>query len=59
MKIKVLIALFSLIVLVKGNWWAAAVNPVILGFGAAFAANEIEVEPHLMPFKRLKYPKSW
>ena len=28
----------------KGNWWAAAVQPAILGFGAIMAAlNEVEL----------------
>ena len=45
--------------IVRGTWWASAAQPIILGFGAAFAANEIEFEPHLMPFTRLRFPKSW
>ena len=40
--------LYSLTVIVRGAWWAAAVKPVILGFGAAFAAIELDIEP--LPF---------
>ena len=48
-----IIVLYSLTVIVRGAWWAAAVKPVMLGFGAAFAAIDLDIEP--LPF--LPLPK--
>ena len=45
--------LYSLTVIVRGAWWAAAVKPVMLGFGAAFAAIDLDIEP--LPF--ITFPK--
>ena len=38
MKLSDLFVLFTLSVMVKGAWWAVAVQPVILGFGAILSA---------------------
>ena len=38
MKLRYIIAIFTLSVMVKGAWWAAAIQPVILGFGAILTA---------------------
>ena len=46
MKISVIITLFSLIVIVRG-WWAAAAQPVILGLGAAFAVVDLDAQENL------------
>ena len=43
MKFITILTLFSLSIIVKGAWWTAAMQPVILGFGAAFAAHDHEV----------------
>ena len=52
MKISFIFALISLSVIVRGTWWTAAVKPVILGFGAAFAAVDLDLQPDLF----LKFP---
>ena len=52
MKILFIFALISLSVIVRGTWWAAAVKPVILGFGAAFAAVDLDLQSDLF----LKFP---
>ena len=36
-------ALFTLSVIVKSAWWAAAVQPVILSLGAIFSAIDQDV----------------
>ena len=38
MELKVIFALYTLSVIVKGAWWAAAVRPIILSLGAIFTA---------------------
>ena len=43
MKLSSIFALFTLCSIVKGAWWAAAVQPVILGFGAVFTAINLDV----------------
>ena len=43
MKLSSLIALFTLIMMVKGVWWAAGVQPVILSLGAILGAIELDV----------------
>ena len=45
MKLKVILALFTLSVVVKGTWWAAAAQPVILSLGAMLAAVDLDLEP--------------
>ena len=57
MKLSNILVLFSLIVIVKGAWWAAAAQPVLLGFGAVLTAlnqNGLDVESlelkQLLPF---------
>ena len=43
MKIIDILVLFSLSIIVKGTWWAAAVQPVILSIGAVFAAIDLDI----------------
>ena len=43
MKLRDIFVLFTLSVIVKGAWWAAAVQPVILGFGAILSAIDSDV----------------
>ena len=43
MKTSDILVLLSLSVFVNGAWWAAMTQPVILGFGAAFAALDLDV----------------
>ena len=43
MKLKVIFALCTLSVMVKGTWWAAAVQPVILSLGAILGALDLDV----------------
>ena len=43
MKLKVIFALYTLSVIVKGMWWTAAVQPVILSLGAVFTAINLDV----------------
>ena len=59
MKLSSIFALFTLSVIVKGAWWSAAVQPVILGFGAILTALnqdalDVDVQPiewkNLLPF---------
>ena len=48
MKIRDIFALFMLSMIVKGTWWAAAVQPVILSLGAvltAFDKDVLNLEP--------------
>ena len=51
MKLIGIIALFTLIVMVKGSWWAAAVQPVILSLGAVLSAIDLDVlDTQSIPF---------
>ena len=43
MKLRGILALSTLIVIVKGNLLAAAVQPFIIGFGAILAAVDLDV----------------
>ena len=43
MKLTFIFTLFTLAVIVKGAWWAAAVQPVILGLGAVLASFDLDV----------------
>ena len=50
MKVTIVLALIQLGVLVEATWWAAAAQPVLLGFGAILTAlnlNEVldDVKP--------------
>ena len=47
MKLSSIFALLILIVVVKGNWWAAAAQPAILGFSAIMAALNSEEIPDI------------
>ena len=58
MKLSGIFSLFALNVIVKGAWWAAAVQPVILTLGAIQAAlslNELDIQSiewkNFLPFK--------
>ena len=57
MKVSSIFVSFSLIVIVKGAWFAAALQPVILSLGAVLGAIDLDVldaEPislsEMMPF---------
>ena len=43
MKLKEIFALLTLCVMVKGAWWATAVQPVILSLGAVLTAIDLDV----------------
>ena len=43
MKLFDIFAVSILIVIVKGTWWAAAVNPVILSLGTVLASLDLDV----------------
>ena len=43
MKLRSILALFTLIVMVRGAWFAAAVQPVILSLGAVLSAVDQDV----------------
>ena len=49
-----IVALATLIVMVKGAWWAAAVQPVVLSLGAILTAVDLDVLnvslTEIMPF---------
>ena len=47
MKTSCIFTIYTLIVIVKGTWWTAAVQPIVLTFGAAFAALNLDVQPLL------------
>ena len=50
MKLSSIFILFTLIVIVKGAWWAAAVQPVILGLGAILTTFNQDVIDLELPF---------
>ena len=43
MKLTIIFALFTLTVMVKGAWWTAAAQPVILGLGAVLGALNLDI----------------
>ena len=45
MKTTCIFTIYTLIVIVKGSLWAAAVQPIVLTFGAAFTALNLDVQP--------------
>ena len=47
MKTSCIFVVFTLGMFVEGAFWAAAVQPIILSFGAAFAALSIDAQPFL------------
>ena len=52
MKVTIILALIQLSVLVKATWWAAAAQPVLLGFGAILTAlNQNEVIDDVKPMQ--------
>ena len=58
MKLRSIIALFTLCVFVKG--WVAILQPIALSIGAAFAALNLDVEllPNLQPIALKKWLSS-
>ena len=50
MKLRSILALSTLCVIVKGAWWAAAVQPVILSLGAVLSAIDLDVLDIQLPF---------
>ena len=56
MKLKVIFALCALSVMVKGTWWAAAVQPVILSLGAILGALDLDVV-NIQPWQIFKKDK--
>ena len=47
MKLSCVFVAYLLSVIVEGAWWAAAVQPIILGFGAVFTALNQDEQPIL------------
>ena len=45
MKGSCVFAVLTLSVVVNGAWWTAAIQPIVLSFGAAFAAFNLDVQP--------------
>ena len=43
MNFQFILILFTLSVMVKGAWWAAAVQPVVLSFGTMMAVVDLDV----------------
>ena len=43
MKLVIIYALLTLIVMVKGAWWATAAQPVMLGLGAVLGALNLDI----------------
>ena len=57
MKLRDIFTLFTLSVIVKGAWWAAAVQPLILGLGAILSSIDLDVL-YEEPTEWLSYFKS-
>ena len=50
---------FTISMVVNGAWWIAAFQPIVLSFGAAFAALNLDVLPQIdVDFKSLLVFKS-
>ena len=45
MKGSCVFAVLTVSVVVNGAWWTAAIQPLVLSFGAAFAAFNLDVQP--------------
>ena len=53
MKLRDIVAVLTLSVIVKGAWWAAVTQPVILGLGAAFASIDLDaLEVHMIDWNK-------
>ena len=50
MKLSNIFILYTLIVIAKGAWLTAAIQPLILGFGAVFTALNLDVLQVELPF---------
>ena len=62
MKLFIVFVVFAISTVVKGAFWAAAaVEPVILGFGSLFAAFKLAKMPDLnvMRYDESDYEKYW
>ena len=56
----ILFTVFTLNEIVKGAWWVAATQPIILSLGAAFGALNLDLQPivdNLLIFKKDKQEK--
>ena len=56
MRLRGIFALFTLVVMAKGAWWVAAVQPVILSIGAFLTAIDLDVLD--LQLNRLKLEKT-
>ena len=45
MKTIYIFAVFTMNLVVNGAWWIAALQPIVLSFGAAFAALNLDALP--------------
>ena len=55
----IIFAVFALSTVVKGAWWVAAAQPIILSFGALFTAMNLDVQPLLdIDWKKLSIFKN-
>ena len=53
MKLRGILALFTLSVITKGAWWDATVQPIILSLGAMMAAVDLDVlDVHLFDWRQ-------
>ena len=43
MKLRNIFTVFAIFVMVRGTWWAAAVQPVILSLGTVLSAVDLDV----------------
>ena len=60
MKLESIFVITTLIVIVKGAWWATAVQPVILGFGAILTAlNEDVIDIELPSMEKQEGERGW
>ena len=50
MKFVSIVAFLALIKMVKGAWWAAAVQPLILSLGAVLGTLDLDVLENAQPF---------
>ena len=52
MKLSIIFALIAFVELVKGTWWAIAVQPVILSIGAIISALREEDQEIMFDFRK-------
>ena len=58
MKLRDIIALFTLCVMAKAAWLAALAQPVILGFGAVLAAMDLDILTSLPYISKYQYDEN-